>query len=442
MQEGHRNVGGGIYAVLFFGIALIVAAVALPILGLEAKVGVGAIFAMIAFGLLLSLLSTGLIVVAKLYVRTRASEAFVKTGKGGMVVVQNGGAIVIPMIHEILRVSLETMVLPVKREGGQDALITKDKLRADIEAQFYLCVKPKDEDIQAAARSLGSKMGNESAVRELVEDKLISALRNAAATRTLEELNSDRESFTRAVEESIKADLAHNGLTLETVTISRLDQTDPAKLKPDNIFDAQGLRTIAEITQRARTERNLLERAGEREREQQDVETQQKLLGLRQQQAEAVARQAAEIAGIKAAQDRAAKEKEIDRDRAVAIATAQKEQAVAVATQEKEQAVAVATQAKDKDEIAIYEIRDIDSGDELAWVARGTHDQTAFAEAIRRYEADPDLDLDPAKVTHETWRSVPARDELGYRVTRSIAARPGSPGAYAVTAYSRKEWER
>lgn len=94
------------------------------------------------------------------------------------------------------------------------------------------------------------------------------------------------------------------------------------------------------------------------------------------------------------------------------------------------------------DEIAIYEIRDIDSGDELAWVARGTHDQTAFAEAIRRYEADPDLDLDPAKVTHETWRSVPARDELGYRVTRSIAARPGSPGAYAVTAYSRKEWER
>ena len=94
------------------------------------------------------------------------------------------------------------------------------------------------------------------------------------------------------------------------------------------------------------------------------------------------------------------------------------------------------------DEITIYEIRDIDSGDEIAWVARGTHDPALFVEAIRRYESDAALEVDPAKVTHETWRSVPARDELGYRVTRSIAARPGSPGAYAVAAYSRKEWER
>lgn len=347
-DNDHKNVGGGVYAILAFGILLLLVGITLPLLDSQTKIGFGVVLTLVFFGLIMSLFATGLVVVAKLYVRTKASEAFVKTGKGGMVVIQNGGAIVIPMIHEITRVSLQTMMLPVKREGGAGALITKDKLRADVEAQFYVCVKPLDEDIQAAARSLGNKMGDDVSVRNLIEDKLTSALRNAASVRTLEELNSNREAFTKAVEECIKNDLAHNGLTLESVTISRLDQTDPKSLKEDNIFDAQGLRTIADITQRARTERNLLEKTGEQEREQQNVQTKRQLLGLQQQQVEAEQQQKAEIAGITAAQDRAAQEKGIERDRAIAIALQAKEQAVSVATQAKEQAVSVAMQEKDK----------------------------------------------------------------------------------------------
>ena len=348
IDSDYRNVSGGVYAILAFGILLLLGGIALPLIKFDTPVSVGVVLALVFTGLLLSLLATALIVVAKLYVRTKASEAFVRTGRGGLTVIQDGGAIVIPMIHEITRVSLQTMVLSVKREGGAGALITKDKLRADIEAQFYLCVKNKSEDIQAAARSLGSKMGDEEAVRNLIEDKLISALRNAASVRTLEELNSNREAFTREVEGFVKDDLAHNGLTLESVTISRLDQTDPKTLRADNIFDAQGLRTIAEITQKARTEKNALDQAGEQEREQQNVETAQRLFALAQQKAKAEAEQKAEIATINAAQQRIAQEKEIERDRAVAIATQQKEQAVQVATQQKEQAVQVATQQKEQ----------------------------------------------------------------------------------------------
>lgn len=348
MTTDHRSVGNGVYFMLLFGVALIIGGIALPILGLEDKVGVMAVLVMVVFGLLMSLLSIGLIIVAKLYVRTKASEAFVRTGKGGMVVIQDGGALVIPMIHEIMRVSLETMVLSVKREGGAGALITKDKLRADIEAQFYLCVKPKNDDIKAAARSLGSKMGNEQAVRTLVEDKLISALRNAASTRDLEELNSDRAAFTKSVEESIAIDLAHNGLTLETVTISRLDQTNTSTLNENNIFDAQGLRTIAEITQKAHTDRNKLESEGAQARAKQNVEMAQQILTYNQQQISAEAKQQSEITTFKVAQERISKENEIERDRAIAIAVQQKEQAIQVATQEKEQAVLVATQVKDK----------------------------------------------------------------------------------------------
>ena len=346
-DNDHKNVGGGIYAMLAGGILLLLGGIVLPLIKLTTPIGVGVVLALVLSGLFLSLLATAFIVVAKLYVRTKASEAFVKTGKGGLAVIQDGGAIVIPMIHEITRVSLQTMVLPVKRDNT-GALITKDKLRADIEAQFYLCVKNNSDHIQAAARSLGNKMGDEKSVRDLIEDKLVSALRNAASLRTLEELNSDREAFTKEVEGAVKGDLAHNGLTLESVTVSRLDQTNTKSLDENNIFDAQGLRTIAEITQKAKTERNLLDRTGEQDREQQNVATQQRLLQLAKEKAEATAKQKAEIATIDAAQDRIAKEKEIERDRALAIVTQQKDQAVQVATQEKERAVSVATQQKDQ----------------------------------------------------------------------------------------------
>lgn len=342
-QHKQHSVGGGIYALLIFGILLMAAPIALSI-AMPDAIGPLVVGVMLLSGLLFSAFSSTLIVIAKLYVRTKANEAFVRTGKGGMEVIMDGGAIVIPMIHEVVRVPLETIRLEVGR-SGPDALITSDKLRADIRTEFFVRVEPKDESVKAAARSLGSRMGDEAAVRLLVEDKLISSLRNAASTRTLEELNSNRESFTKAVEESIKNDLAHNGLTLESVTISKLDQTDPSSLKENNIFDAQGLKTIAKITQEALTERNLLIKTGEREREQQNVETKKQTLVLQQEQAQAEAAQAANVAIIKAEQAQHAQTKQIEADREIQIARQRQEQAVQIAEQDKQQAVKVAEQA-------------------------------------------------------------------------------------------------
>ena len=238
------------------------------------------------------LLAGTLLVITRLYVKTKASEAFVRTGMGGLKVIQDGGALVIPVIHQIVRVSLETLRLDVGREGP-DALITNDKLRADVRAEFYVRVQPDEESIRNAARSLGDKMGDASAVRALVEDKLVSALRTVAATKNLEELNIERDRFMEQVMQIVTPDLAHNGLTLETATISKLDQTDPRLLKSDNIFDAQGLRTIAQITQEQLTRRNELERAGEQARKLQDVETRKRVLTLEQAEAEAEAAQTA-----------------------------------------------------------------------------------------------------------------------------------------------------
>ena len=167
-----------------------------------------------------------------------------------------------PVLHQVIPVSLETMRLNVERRGPA-RLITKDNLRVDLSAEFYIKVQPHIDDIKQAARSLGGRSVQAAAVSELVEDKLVSALRTVAATKELVELHSKRDEFASAVQQIVKHDLASNGLTLESVTISSLDQTDPTQLQERNVFDAQGLRKIAEITQKARVERNEIEREAE-----------------------------------------------------------------------------------------------------------------------------------------------------------------------------------
>jgi uncharacterized membrane protein YqiK len=325
--------------ILLFGLALLVGPFAAAASGYSLPAT--SVIVLTSAGLALTLVSSLLLIITRLYVKTKASEAFVRTGMGGMKVIQDGGALVVPVVHQIVRVSLETLRLDVGREGP-DALITNDKLRADVRAEFYVRVQPDEESVRAAARSLGEKMNDASAVRSLVEDKLVSALRTVAATKSLEELNTERDRFMDQVMQIVTPDLAHNGLTLETATISKLDQTDPRLLKNDNIFDAQGLRTIAQITQEQLTKRNELERAGEQARKLQDVETRKKVLTLEQAQREAEAAQASRVATVTAEKQREARESQIAAERAVELAAVEKAKSIEVAQREQQQAVDVA----------------------------------------------------------------------------------------------------
>ncbi|MCA9592470.1 MAG: hypothetical protein KC776_04140 [Myxococcales bacterium] len=305
-----------------------------------------------ASGIFTFVLTAIVLIVTKLYQKTKASEAFVRTGAGGVKVIRDGGALIVPVIHELIRVSLQTLKLEVVREN-QDALITQDKLRADIRAEFFVRVQPDRDSILQAARSLGDCMQDRQAVKAVVEDKLVSALRTAAASKTLEQLNSERDEFLGEVMKLVAEDLRSNGLVLETVTISKLDQTDEQYLKAENIFDAQGRRKIAEITQLNLTERNRLVRAGEQARKEQDVQTRRQVLDFERQEAEAHARQQAEIQKIEADAAREAQEKRIVAEREVLLAgiaktkdlelaTRLQEQAIEVAEREKQQRIAVA----------------------------------------------------------------------------------------------------
>jgi len=314
---------------------------------------------LVGFGVLLLLFGAIVLIITRLYVKTAADEAFVRTGMGGQKVIIDGGAIVIPVVHKVVPVSLATMRLDVERRD-QDALITGDKLRADIRAEFYIKVQKDREAVVNAGTSLGERSVNASTVKELVNEKLISALRTVAATKSLEDLNAKRDEFAEAVQKIVSSDLKHNGLTLESVTVSQLDQTPPDKMKAEsNIFDAQGTRQIAEITQQMRAETNALERAADKAIKKQDVEKDQFVYEQEIARASAEARQKSEIEKAQAEakqraetfaaeQDELARVREVKRDESVAVANVEREQRVQVADVERERAKQVADIEREK----------------------------------------------------------------------------------------------
>src|SRR5262245_63215868 len=91
-----------------------------------------------------------------LYLRSSKERAFVRTGLGGQKVVMNGGAFVLPIVHEVVPVNMNTLRLEVSR-GRDKALITKDRMRVDVISEFYVRVQAGPEAIAAAAQSLGRR---------------------------------------------------------------------------------------------------------------------------------------------------------------------------------------------------------------------------------------------------------------------------------------------
>ncbi len=307
---------------LFVGMGLIGGAFALPPESSSASQ-----FVMLGAGLLLLLVGIVVAVLFTLYQKTSANESIVRTGYGGAKVIVDGGTLFIPVIHKMLRVPLQTVRLDVTREGG-DALITQDMLRADLKAEFYIKVQAHEDHIINAARSLGDRTLNADSVKELVFDKLVSALRTVAANRTLYELNTKRDEFAEEVHKILALDLQHNGLTLETVTISKLDQTDSKFLSESNVFDAQGLKRLTEITQTALVQKNLLERDAEQAMQSKNVATRKEILKLELDQQQAEAEQASQVAKSRAERAREAQEFEIAQRQQVETRAVEKDRAI------------------------------------------------------------------------------------------------------------------
>ena len=284
--------------------------------------------------LLITLIFLVIVLIAILYIisiwvykRAPANMGFIRTGYLGTKVCLGRGAMVLPVFHEVTWVSLETLKLIVSRSRDQ-AVLTSDKIRIDVVAELYAHVGRSEEDLLAAARSLGERTFDTEKVRNLLEAKIVSALRSFAATKTLSELHENRDAFAKAIQNSVVESFHANGLTLEEVTIVTLEQSGKEFFDKDNVFDAEGLKVITAITSDARRQVHNTEKRTTVSIRQRELDTQLELLEIEKQEAFARAHQDREVANEQAQQigskqmyvldqRMAVEQKEIDNERAL-----------------------------------------------------------------------------------------------------------------------------
>ena len=195
-----------------------------------------------------------------LYHRSTKELAFVRTGLGGEKVVINGGALVLPIVHEVTPVNLNVVRIPVSRTK-EEAVITRDRMRVDVEAEFFVRVIQEQQAVSAAASTLGRKTLEAGRLAELLSGKFVSALRSVAAEMTLDAMHEKRSDMVAKVEERAKVALAQNGLELESVAVTDLDQTSLEHFDPANRFDAEGMTQLIEIIETRRKLRNDVEQS-------------------------------------------------------------------------------------------------------------------------------------------------------------------------------------
>ena len=148
----------------------------------------------------------------------------------------------------------------------------------------------------------------------------------------------------------VQKDLEPNGLTLETVTVSSLDQTPLSALEgsENNVFDSQGLRTIAEITQKNLVDRQQIELAAKKTMKEREVETARFLATQDVEQANALAQAEANKAKARAEAESGAAVFKSEQDRLAGQAAATSQQAVQLARVSADQAVQLANVEREK----------------------------------------------------------------------------------------------
>ncbi len=263
----------------------------------------------------------------------------------------NGGAIVLPVLHETIPVNMNTLKLEVRRANDQ-ALITKDRMRVDVLAEFYVRVQPTQESIANAAQTLGIRTMEPSALKELVEGKFVDALRAVAAEMAMEDLHEQRVSFVQKVQAAVSEDLLKNGLELESVSLTGLDQTNRDFFNPDNAFDAEGLTKLTQEIEERRKKRNDIEQETEVLVRRKNLEAEQQKLEIERDTEYAKLAQEREVAIRKAAQMAEVAGEEAERMK-------QAETAKIVADQSVKQAEITSSQAVEQQRIQMdQEIRE------------------------------------------------------------------------------------
>ncbi len=191
----------------------------------------------------------------------------------------------------------------------------------------------------------------------MIEGKLIDGLRSVAARMTMDELHENRSEFVQEVQNAISEDLLKNGLELEAVSLTALDQTPFDALDENNAFNAVGMRKLAEVIAKSRKERAAITAEADVSVRRSEMEAEKLKYSIERDQREAEiaknreieilqADQLADIARNQEEADRSAQEAKIEKERSVRAAEIERERQIQDAEISKEREIEVADQER------------------------------------------------------------------------------------------------
>jgi uncharacterized membrane protein YqiK len=241
----------------------------------------------------------------RFYRKSTRDVALVRTGFGGQKIVLSSGCLSLPFLHKVEEINMRTMRVEVKRTGDK-SLITADRIRVDVELDFYIRVQPTVEGVATAAQAIGARALSPEGLRNLMEGRFIDALQAVAAAGTMDSLHETRGEFVAHVADRLRANLAQNGVLLDSVSLTRLDQAPFSSLDENNAFNAVGMRQLAEIIAVNKKQRTQIESDADIAVRVTQLEATKRRLTLQQQEEQARIVQALEIEKSKALSSAAA----------------------------------------------------------------------------------------------------------------------------------------
>ena len=218
---------------------------------------------LLALVILAIVLLMGIWFLQRFYAKASLESALVRTGMGGRRVMTDGGCVVLPIVHQSQRVSMQTNTVTVSR-SGREAVLTSDPLRADITMKFELRVASDTDNIATAAQAFGNRIARGGEVFEdALAGPLANAIQTAAASRDLNNIHLERAEFTQEVARVASEHAGRLGLELVTAALVSIDQSDFSGRDENNAFNARGMRRLAEMVAEEREARIQVETSTE-----------------------------------------------------------------------------------------------------------------------------------------------------------------------------------